>query len=112
MNSDLKYLIASYLNLEEVLTIYGNNLVDRNEIIRLCYKELPNIREATINGSLETIKYLYEMGITSEHRLIKSLNLFLNLYNSGQTDRILFAVESFLFLIKLTLSTIQFIMLV
>ena len=60
LNIDIELLIYGYLQLEEVLTIFRNDIVTRDKIIRLYYKELPNINDASINGNLETVRYLID----------------------------------------------------
>lgn len=60
MIEDLKYLIYSYLDLEQILITFKDNVKLKNKIISRNYKTLPDVDEACITGKLETVKYLCE----------------------------------------------------
>lgn len=63
MINDLKFLVYSYLTLEEILNFTKNNKILRDRIISKHFKVLPHINIASKNGNLETVKYLHEGGI-------------------------------------------------
>jgi ankyrin repeat protein len=60
---DTELLMYSYLPLEEILTIFKDDLIMRNKILKIYPYELPSIEVATLNGDLETLKYLVSLGI-------------------------------------------------
>ena len=57
---DLKLIVYSYLNLEETLTFFKDDLTFRDKLIQKNHKTLPYIDKEFVNGNLETIKYLIE----------------------------------------------------
>lgn len=63
MISELKYIVCSYLNLEQILNLYRNKLSVRNKIISLYFKSLPDINREVRIQNLETVIYLHQSGV-------------------------------------------------
>ena len=62
LDQETEFLMYSYLPLEEVLTIFRNDIIKRDEIIKRYFKKLPHLNMASKNGELETVKYLVNLG--------------------------------------------------
>jgi hypothetical protein len=61
--SDLKNLIYSYLSVEEILTIFGDNHISRDKFLEIYPVKFPTIDEASENGHLSVVQYLFRKGI-------------------------------------------------
>lgn len=70
MITDLKLVVCSYLNLEEVLILCRNEKILRDQILNRSFKILPNIADACEAGNIETVKYLYVSGVNLTSNLM------------------------------------------
>lgn len=58
MIPDLKYIVYSYLTLEEVLIQLKNNIKTRDIVVNKYFEILPDIIDESEFGNIETVKYL------------------------------------------------------
>jgi len=60
LSPDTELLMFGYLPLEDILTLFKNNSVARDKILKIYFPELPSIEQAIESKALETLKYLIE----------------------------------------------------
>src|SRR5438552_1772007 len=72
IDPDSKFLVYSYLTLEEILIIFEHNILLKTKLLRLYYPVLPDIDDAAKYNNLYTLKYLISSG---ELPSIKTLNI-------------------------------------
>src|SRR5665647_3178408 len=63
LDLDTELLMYSYLPLEEILTIFEDDITTRNQIIQRYFKKLPDLYQASERGQIATVKYLISLGI-------------------------------------------------
>jgi hypothetical protein len=61
IDPDSKFLVYSYLKLEEILILLKHNTKLRDKVIYRYFPVLPTIREALGSDNLEILKYLFEV---------------------------------------------------
>lgn len=70
MISDLKFLVYSYLTLDEILIIFEKDMQKTNIIISRNYKNLPNIDDELDKGNLKVAEFLCKKQIWPLHHCI------------------------------------------
>jgi ankyrin repeat protein len=70
MLADLINITCSYLNLEEVLTLFKNNQKLRDRIIRKNFELLTHAVFETEKGNIETVKYLIKYNYATDYKAV------------------------------------------